>query len=547
MSLQDCAIATSTETIDPTMLTGAVAISGAIVTSGTVQAAAITATWVAIPNPYVGGIIFEYGPLDGSVGKITTAVQSAGLLAWAATDGIVSGKPYTIRYRASSADMSVKGAWSMAQTVNGGVLYGTPPAEPGATAWTGTGTTVTSGGVSLPAVVLTGAVDADGVVDFFVEFADHGATNWTGFGTYAPATTRVIIDSVGSTGVIDIGITYLGAGGASVRRVINNGGAGYTAGAFNTGVTPDPTPAAVNWADMATMSAGIPVSSSNADQMITGINEPITLKLTWTGAATMQYVLNSGSPTAITSGSTFVVNNGDNVHFIASYNVAAHTSGTATVTNVTDSNTVLDTFAYDLTGTTVVADGTQQIITATGAFSFPVPANWLGFVDIEGYAGGEGGGIGSYSGGGKGGAGGYYPGLGGGGGGYFKHHIAVVPGTTVIAGVVGAASAASANTSPNATPGGDTTVTSPALTAHGGHLSSGLGAGGTATGGNIANVTGHNGSLTNLWDGGGASGHADQTAQASSGTIPGGGGAGGGFAAGAAGADGQIIITARTI
>lgn len=102
------------------------------------------------------------------------------------------------------------------------------------------------------------------------------------------------------------------------------------------GVTPD----AVNWPDVSGTTVG-----STGYQTITGITSPISLKITWTGAGTLIYLIN-GSVSAITNGGSLTVNNSDTLAF----NVSSGTNvtGTVTVTNSSDSNTVLDTFTYDI-------------------------------------------------------------------------------------------------------------------------------------------------------------------------------------------------------
>jgi hypothetical protein len=168
--------------------------------------------------------------------------------------------------------------------------------------------------------------------------------------------------------------------------------------------------------------------------------------------------------------------------------------------------------------------------TTSGSGSFTVPSNALGFIWIEVWAVG-GNGVLYVSGGGKGG-GGSSVSYGGGGGQYFKHHMAVTPGSTVIAYNLG-----TVNT--------NSTVTSPALTAHCGVTGSGAsaGAGGAGTtGANLTTTNGRNGGLTNTWDGGGAgNGGGDQTTDGNMGTAPGGGS--GGYAGSPSPA--KILITTK--
>lgn len=183
-----------------------------------------------------------------------------------------------------------------------------------------------------------------------------------------------------------------------------------------------------------------------------------------------------------------------------------------------------------------VPDGNVLFTQSTaGAWSYTVP-DGTAFLDIEIWGGGGCGGNATNS--GKT----ITAGRGAGGGGYIKHHIAAVKGT-VLSGSVG-------DGGKNSGDGGNTTIASPSLSAHGGvHgvSSTSNGAGGTASGGNVTNTAGNAGGLTNVWDGGSAgNGGGDQTTNGSVGTTPGGGGAGGYYGAGSAGAVGQIRITARS-
>lgn len=105
---------------------------------------------------------------------------------------------------------------------------------------------------------------------------------------------------------------------------------GVTAGAD---VTPDP----ITWPNC----SGSIVASPPA-QEITGINTPISLKITWTGGAAVTGSASSGGSTN-TNGGSFIANNLDSIHFII---VGAGTSGTVTITNQSDGNTVIGTFTY---------------------------------------------------------------------------------------------------------------------------------------------------------------------------------------------------------
>lgn len=172
-----------------------------------------------------------------------------------------------------------------------------------------------------------------------------------------------------------------------------------------------------------------------------------------------------------------------------------------------------------------VTDGTVLLDSSTpGSFSYTVPAG-VSYVDIEGWGGGA--------------SAGYFAAynmyFGGGGGGYFKRHIAVTQGQVISGNIAAGGGTAS------------TTVTSPALTATtplplNGQSGGQGGLGGTASGGDV-NTSGNACCQVALTDGGGAgNGGGNQTTLNANGTPPGGGGAGNT----GLGANGRIVITART-
>lgn len=174
--------------------------------------------------------------------------------------------------------------------------------------------------------------------------------------------------------------------------------------------------------------------------------------------------------------------------------------------------------------------------TTAGSWTFTVP-DGTPLVEIQIWGGGGAGG--NSSGGSKGSV---NPGYGGGGGAYVAHKISVTVGQ-VLSGTVGTGGANGLN-------GTATTCSSPSLSAAYGTAAvsnTSQGVGGTASGGNVANTNGHNGGLTNVWDGGGAgNGGGDQTANANPGTQPGGGGSGGYYGSPGAGASGRVRIVARS-
>lgn len=193
-------------------------------------------------------------------------------------------------------------------------------------------------------------------------------------------------------------------------------------------------------------------------------------------------------------------------------------------------------------GQAALADHTVMFDSATpGAFSFLVPANALGHVDMYLYGGGGGAG----------------PVHGGGGSGFVKHaNVAVTAGTTVIAGSIGSGGRGSDVSGPiTALAGGNTTCSTYTLQATGGGTGqTAAGAAGGASGGNTSNTTGEAGDTGGSGNGGanlGASG-ADNPAGgarktvAGAGNVPGGGACSDGGAGTSRGANGRVIIVTRT-
>lgn len=112
-------------------------------------------------------------------------------------------------------------------------------------------------------------------------------------------------------------------------------------------VVTDATPAAVNWNNIDTANASINTNT----QTITGINTTITLS--WTGTedddgGTVSAIVNGSSAgSTSTPGSfTFTVQNNDTLYFRHVTSGGSVNVGSATVRNVSDSNTVLDTYSY---------------------------------------------------------------------------------------------------------------------------------------------------------------------------------------------------------
>lgn len=109
MALADCTPVSSVEQVDPSLAPPTITLSAASLTQSGVVIPALQATWGASTNLYITGIQFEYFESSGAGPATRSAPQ--GILAglWQATNNIVAGKTYTVRYRAVSA--VVVGNW----------------------------------------------------------------------------------------------------------------------------------------------------------------------------------------------------------------------------------------------------------------------------------------------------------------------------------------------------------------------------------------------------------------------------------------------------
>lgn len=109
----------------------------------------------------------------------------------------------------------------------------------------------------------------------------------------------------------------------------------------------DVTPAAVNWNDIIGGLSGV-----TNNQTITGIDTTITLTVSYSDSAYQLYYQTSGAPIEIGGpghDTTFDVVSGDVVRFLAAWTDGNIFADTVSVINVSDSNTVIDTFAVTLT------------------------------------------------------------------------------------------------------------------------------------------------------------------------------------------------------
>lgn len=100
------------EVTDASLNTPVPSIFGGALTSGSAVLPCLGATWTASGNANVLGIQFEYVPTDATAGPIRTGMQGNSLLAWTATDGVMAGKTYAVRYRSVGKIPHTYGSWS---------------------------------------------------------------------------------------------------------------------------------------------------------------------------------------------------------------------------------------------------------------------------------------------------------------------------------------------------------------------------------------------------------------------------------------------------
>jgi hypothetical protein len=115
-----------------------------------------------------------------------------------------------------------------------------------------------------------------------------------------------------------------------------------TLAAGNSGGGGTVVPDTLSWANIIGEEVG-----ENAALTIAGITVPINIQGSLTGNGDLFYI-HDGTYSA--SGAVFAVNDGDTLAWGVSNSGFSPVSGTVTVTNVSDSDTVLDTFTYRVTG-----------------------------------------------------------------------------------------------------------------------------------------------------------------------------------------------------
>jgi hypothetical protein len=106
-------------------------------------------------------------------------------------------------------------------------------AAPGSTAWTATFTTISSGGVAAPVIVITGASDnlsATGI-EFFYRVS--GTAQWISTSLCGPTTTQKIITGVQASQTYDVAVAYLVNGVLTPLQLIT--GSGSTTGGTGSG------------------------------------------------------------------------------------------------------------------------------------------------------------------------------------------------------------------------------------------------------------------------------------------------------------------------
>jgi len=110
----------------------------------------------------------------------------------------------------------------------------------------------------------------------------------------------------------------------------------------------DYTPNAVDWANIITIGA----NGTNANQTITGINQTVTIKVSWGNIqgtiSLVEYRINSGSYVTINNNGTFTVVNNDTVNFRVSGAASTYNYADFTIKNNSTGDSTLDTFYAEI-------------------------------------------------------------------------------------------------------------------------------------------------------------------------------------------------------
>lgn len=129
----------------------------------------------------------------------------------------------------------------------------------------------------------------------------------------------------------------------------------------------DVTPSAINFTDIIVTGSSFELSNS---QIFTDIDTTITIQVSVTDTGTASFlVIAALEPSGTSLGSvnspgsfTFDVDNGDEISFDITGDAGERSAGVITITNVTDNNTVLDTFTIDLDDTGGGSDVTPNAV-----------------------------------------------------------------------------------------------------------------------------------------------------------------------------------------
>lgn len=112
----------------------------------------------------------------------------------------------------------------------------------------------------------------------------------------------------------------------------------------------DYTPDAANWADIITLGRLVP-SGVNPNVTITGINQTVTIKVSWVvsaGTITAEYRINSGSYISISNNNTFTVVNNDTLNFRVGGAIDTYNYANFTVKNNSTGDSTIDTFYAEI-------------------------------------------------------------------------------------------------------------------------------------------------------------------------------------------------------
>ena len=134
-------------------------------------------------------------------------------------------------------------------------------------------------------------------------------------------------------------------GGARVPDIAANAAVANTTGAlklsqFYGTQAGDVTPNAIAWADV----IGTLTIATSSTQTLSGITVPIMIRVNHDGDVDITFTrsVNGGLRTAMVTGDTFTMNNGDTLNFRSANSSGSSNFCSATIINVSDGNTTLD-------------------------------------------------------------------------------------------------------------------------------------------------------------------------------------------------------------